>query len=70
LRIKNEEAPSEEEGTLRDAYNFFLVDHLVFTMGVGGFLLRLATGSPRKSKPRSVEVYERIGRAFADKSIV
>jgi hypothetical protein len=31
------------------------------------FLLGLVTGGPGKSKP---EVYERIGRAFADKSNV
>jgi hypothetical protein len=48
---------------MHDAYNFILVDHLAFTMGVGGFLLGLVTGSPHrrwKSKP-GVEVYEYYG---------
>jgi hypothetical protein len=60
---------------MHDAYNFILVDHLAFTMGVGGFLLGLVTGSPRrrrKSKPGPVEVYEYYGidRQFADESNV
>ena len=58
---------------MHDAYNFLLVDHLAFTMGAGGFLLGLVTGSfrrQRKSKPGGVEVYEYYGidRAFADES--
>ncbi len=49
---------------MHDAYNFILVDHLAFTMGVSAFLLGLVAGSPRrrrKSKPGGAEVHDYYG---------